>query len=136
METQHTDYKNKLILIVDDDEDYLLQMKLNVERMGFSTITADSQAEAEEIIAKTKPALCIFDLMMEKEDSGFVLCYRVKKKYPDVPIIIASAVGAETGLAFDVNTESERSWIKADLFLEKGIRYDQLHREIINLLKL
>lgn len=127
---------NKTILIVDDDEDYLFLMKSNVEKMGFKVITAESQKEGEEILETTKPDLAIFDLMMENNDSGFILSYRCKKKYPDVPIIIATAVAAETGTSFSLETETERTWIKADLYLEKAIRPDQLHREIMRLLKL
>jgi len=126
----------KTILIVDDDADYLFQMKLKVQQFGFDTITADSQKEAEQIMATTKPDLAILDLMMENDDSGFILSYKMKKKYPDVPIIIATAVTAETGMSFDVRTEEERKWIKADLFLDKGIRADQLQREINKLLKI
>jgi two-component system, OmpR family, response regulator len=123
-----------LILIVDDDMDYLYQMKIRLEKFGFDVIQAESQKEAEEIIEKTKPSLAILDLMMENEDSGFILCYKMKKKYADVPIIIATAVAAETGISFDVNDENNRKWIKADCFLEKGIRSDLLKEEIDKLL--
>lgn len=126
----------KTILIVDDDMDYLFQMKLRVEQFGFETITADGQKEAEMIIETTKPDLAILDLMMESDDSGFILAYKIKRKYPDVPIIIATAVTAETGMTFDVNSDENKQWIKADLFLDKGIRSDQLHREINKLLKI
>jgi DNA-binding response OmpR family regulator len=123
-----------LILIVDDDIDYLFQTRVKLEKAGYGTLTAESQKEAEEIIRKTKPALAILDLMMENEDSGFILCYKMKKKYPDVPIIIATAVTAETGITFDINDENNRTWIKADCFLEKGIRSDVLLAEIEKLL--
>ena len=73
--------------------------------------------------------------MMENEDSGFILCYKMKKKYPEVPIIIATGVAAETGLSFDLNDENNRKWIKADTFLEKGIRSEKLKLEIDKLLK-
>lgn len=126
----------KIVLIVDDDMDYLFQMKMKVERFGFEVITADSQREGEKVIESVQPDLAIFDLMMENEDSGFVLSYKLKKKYPDVPVILATAVTAETGLNFDLTEESNRSWIKADLFLDKGIRADQLEKEIKKLLKL
>jgi len=62
---------NKTILIVDDDQDYLFQLKMKVEKFGYKTITADSQEEAEELLERIKPDLAILDLMMEKEDSGF-----------------------------------------------------------------
>ena len=127
---------NKSILIVDDDSDYLFQLKLQVEKFGFNVVTADSQQEAETLISKFKPDLAILDLMMENEDSGFILSYKIKRKYPDVPIILATAVAAETGIAFGINSEQERKWIKVDLYLEKGIRPEQLHKEILKLLKL
>jgi DNA-binding response OmpR family regulator len=128
--------KQKTILIVDDDTDYLFQMKMALREMGFEVITADTQKEAETITEKTRPDLAVLDLMMENQDTGFVLCHKLKNRYPDLPIIIVSAVTAETGMLFDVTTEEERDWIKADLFLDKGIRMDQLYKEIKKLLKI
>jgi len=127
---------SKTILIVDDDIDYLFQLKLQVEKFGFNVVVAESQKEAENLIQSFKPDLAILDLMMENEDSGFILCYKMKRKYPEVPIIIATAVAAETGMTFGISTEQERKWIRADLYLEKGVRPDQLHKEILKLLKL
>lgn len=118
------------ILLVDDDMDYLYQSKIKLEQMGFKTITADSQREAELILEKTKPDIAILDLMMENEDSGFILSYKIKKKYPDVPVIILTAVAAETGITFDIQDENNRKWIKADVFLDKGIRSEVLKGEI------
>ena len=40
----------KTILIVDDDPDYMFQMKMKVEKLGFEVVTADNQREAEKII--------------------------------------------------------------------------------------
>jgi DNA-binding response OmpR family regulator len=130
------DKNRKTILLVDDDEDYLFQTRMNIEQFGFRVITAESRAEAEKLLDDLKPDLAIFDLMMESEDSGFVLAFKMKKKYPDVPVIIATAVTAETGMTFGVSSGEDRKWIKADLYIEKGIRADQLHREIIKLLKI
>lgn len=123
-------------MIVDDDVDTLNQMKFHVENFGYDTIIAESQKDGEKIIETEKPDLAILDLMMENKDSGFILCYKIKKKYPDVPVIIATAVTAETGMVFGLDTEEERNWIKADQYLEKGIRPDQLQREINKLLKI
>jgi DNA-binding response OmpR family regulator len=128
--------KKKKILLVDDDTDYLFQLNIALQDMGFEVIAADTQKEAENIIDKVKPDLAILDLMMENQDTGFILCHIIKNKYPDVPIIIASAVTAETGLLFDVDSEDDKEWIKADLFLDKGIRKDQLQKEINKLLKI
>lgn len=126
----------KLVLIVDDDQDYLEQMKIQVENFGFEVVTAFSRSEGEDLLKTIKPDLAIFDLMMETQDSGFVLAYKAKKMHPDMPVIIATAVTTETGISFNVETEEDKNWIKADLYLEKGIRGDQLHREINKLLKI
>ncbi|MEA2107510.1 MAG: response regulator [Bacteroidota bacterium] len=126
----------KVILIVDDDMDYLFQMRMHIESFGFEVVTAESQREAEKVIENTKPDLAILDLMMESDDSGFILSYKMKRKYPDVPIILATAVSSETGMSFGVNTQNDKQWIKADLYLEKGVRKDQLHKEINKLLKI
>ncbi len=128
--------QKKLILIADDDADYLFQLESMVKTLGFEVITADGQQNAEQLLEKVKPDLAIFDLMMETEDSGFLLAYKARKKYPEMPIIIASAATAETGYSFDMHNNHDSDWIKADLYLEKGIRSDQLHREINKLLKL
>ena len=127
--------QGKTIFIVDDDFDYLFQLKFQFTQWGCNVVTADSQREAEKILENLKPDLAILDLMMENEDSGFVLSYKLKKRYPDVPVIIATAVTAETGMNFSISNEDDRKWIKADLYLEKGMRPEQLKLEIIKLLK-
>ena len=125
----------KQILVADDDVDYLFQIKLHLQNMGYEVVTVESQKEAEQILENTKPDLAIYDLMMETEDSGFVLSYKTKQKYPDVPVIIATAVGSETGISFGLSTKDEKKWIKADLYLEKDIRKEQLEKEIKKLLE-
>jgi CheY-like chemotaxis protein len=124
------------ILVADDDPDYLFQTVFNLEKAGYKTMAVESQAEAESVIAKFKPHLAIFDLMMESDDSGFILCYKLKKKYPDVPVILATAVSSETGMTFNIDSEQAKLWIRADIYLEKGIRPEQLDREVMKLLKL
>lgn len=116
--------------------DILNQLSAQIQNMGFSVITAETQKEAEKIIQEQKPDLAIFDLMMDNRDSGFILSYTLKKKYPDVPVIIATAVTADTGIVFGLDTPEQKSWIKADRYIEKGLRPEQLEKEIKILLNL
>jgi len=124
------------ILVADDDPDYLFQTVFNLEKAGYKTVAVESQAEAEAVISKFRPDLAIFDLMMESDDSVFILCYKIRRKSPDVPVILATAVSRETGMSFSIDSEKEKSWIRADRYLEKGIRPEQLDQEIMKLLKL
>lgn len=128
--------KKKTILLVDDDIDMLEQISFHCKNFGYQTHTAENQKEGEAYIAENKPDLAIVDLMMENTDSGFILSYKIKQKYPDVPVIIVTGVTKDTGMIFGLETKEEQSWIKADKYLEKGIRPDQLQREIKKLLKI
>jgi len=125
----------KRILIVDDDEDFLFQHRIQLENAGYAVTTATSRAQAESIVDEVKPDLAILDLMMEQHDDGFVLSHHLKRKIPTLPIILVTAVTAETGLSFAPTSPAERSWVGADAVLAKPIRFEQLRREVERLLK-
>lgn len=130
-----TDTEHKpLILLADDDPDYLFQTRFALEKAGFSVVTAETMEEAEVIIDNGHPGLAIFDLMMERDDAGFILSYHAKKKHPSMPVILLTAVTAETGRQFGSNPAGSKDWIKADLYLEKGLHPDQLIEHINSLL--
>ena len=124
----------KTVLVVDDDADFLAQQKLQLTNAGFKVVTAESEAQAEELLEDIHPDIAVLDLMMEQFDGGFTLCYRIKKKDPSIPVIIVTGVTSETSLTFDAATAEERSWVKADALLPKPIRFEQLKREIDRLL--
>ncbi|MDP8225844.1 MAG: response regulator [Candidatus Lernaella stagnicola] len=124
----------KTVLIVDDDVDYLTQMRIQLEAAGFTVIEAESEAEASKILAEQTPDIAIVDLMMENMDGGFVLCHRIKKRTPHVPVIMVTAVTSETGMEFDTTAEGSETWLKADAVLTKPARFEQLKREIDRLL--
>lgn len=126
---------SKKILIVDDDPDILEQVELILKAGGYETATAESAAAAEEFLTAVQPELVIADLMMEQADSGFVLCHQIKKLYPDIPIIMLTAVRASTGLEFDAKTPEAKSWLKADCILDKPVRAEELLNAVRRLLK-
>ena len=122
--------KDITILLVDDDIDFLTQTKVRLEAEDFTVVTAESKNEAEDLLEKDKFDLAIIDIMMEDEDAGFALAYHIKSRDENMPVIITSAVTSETGMEFDAQTDEEKSWIKADTFIPKPIRYEQLFQEI------
>ncbi len=128
--------KQKVVLLVDDDVDFLFQMRFDLEKHDFEVLTSESQKEAEKLLETIKPDIAVIDLMMEQEDSGFILSYRLKNKYPQVPIIIVTGVTSETGMSFNLTSEEDQKSIKADLYIEKGITPEQLRVEINKLLKI
>ncbi len=135
MENTNDAPEKRLVLIVDDDPDFLELMRFHVEAMGMEVMTARSRAEAEELLAKVRPDLAILDLMMERLDDGFALSYAVKKKDPSIPVVFITAVARETGLRFDGSSQEEREWMKADALLDKPVRFEQVREVIERLLK-
>ncbi|HEX7598609.1 MAG TPA: response regulator [Polyangia bacterium] len=121
-------------LLVDDDPDFLEQMRRGLESLGFDVTTAESEKGATEQLSHWCPDLVVLDLIMDHPDSGFLLSYRVRKKYPKTPIIMVSAVTSRTGLNFEAVTPTERGWVKADALLAKPVRLEQLKREVERLL--
>ena len=127
--------KPATLLLVDDDEDFRYQMRVQLEAAGYRVLPADSEAQAESLLKDTVPDLVVLDLMMEHADAGFTLCHRIKKAHPKLPVIIVSGVTHETGIVLEPGTASARSWVKADAFLAKPIRFEQLRAEIERLLE-
>ena len=122
------------VILIDDDQDFLEQIKTALELCGAEVVTAESEKDGIELISNEDYQLAIFDLMMENDDSGFILSYRSKKLHPTVPVIIVTSVTNETGMQFDAATDESREWIKADALLDKDLRFEQLVREINRLL--
>lgn len=125
---------DKTVLLVDDDVDFLDQQTTLLRAAGYTVITAPSQAKAEEALKTARVDLAIVDLMLENMDGGFALCYHIKKIDPAIPVILVSAVTSETGMDFDAATAEERSWVKADAFLVKPLRFEQLVAQMDRLL--
>lgn len=126
--------EQKTVLIVDDDEDFLLQQQVYLTRAGYKVIVAGGRKEAEQLAQKEPVDCAVIDLMMEEVDGGFVLAHHLKNINAGLPVIMVTAVTSETGLNFGAVGEGEKKWIKADVVLAKPIRYEQLIQEIQRLL--
>jgi CheY-like chemotaxis protein len=125
------DTQPKNALVVDDDEDFVIQQKAALERLGYAVVTAHSRAEALERMEQTRPDVAVVDLMMDEMDGGFVLAHQIKRKFPQTPVILVTAVTGATGLQFAPDGGAgHHRWVKADALLAKPVRFEQLQREI------
>jgi DNA-binding NtrC family response regulator len=117
------------ILVVEDDTDMMEQMELYLNSKGYDVIKAYTQKDAEAIIDKEHFDGAVLDLMLENPDSGFVLSHKIKKSFPERPVIIITSVTKETGIYFDKENDTN-NWIKADVFLQKELRFEQVDTEL------
>ena len=116
----------KNVLLIDKDPDLRLKTKQLLQSAGYSVTEAEGEKQAYEVARNNKFDVAVVDLILENADSGFTLSYHFKRDYPEMPIILLSNSVSEFGIEFSLESDSERSWIKADALLNKPIRSEQL----------
>jgi len=84
--------EKKNILMIDDDKDFVLSTKTFLEGRGYIVETANNGTDGWEKIKAGKPDLLVLDIMMDTDNEGFHLAYRIKEneKTKKIPIIIVS----------------------------------------------
>jgi len=86
-------YKNKLILVVDDEERMSRFIRLNLEHDGFQVIEANRGMQAIQLIRDQMPDLVLLDIMMPDLDGFEVL--QLIRETSQVPVIMLTAKGEE-----------------------------------------
>lgn len=124
----------KTVLVVDDDIDFRLQMRMHLEQEGFQVVEAANLDEADAWLAEHKPDLALVDLMMNHTDDGFTLCHHIKRKDNAIPVIMITGVTGDSGINFEPTSREDRSWIQADVVLNKPVRFEQLRKEMDRLM--
>jgi len=116
----------KKIMIIDDDIDLVEALRLTLEDAGFEVIDAQDGKKGLEKMVTEKPDLVILDVMMGTQDEGFHIAYQMRsnEEIKDIPIIMLTAVGQETGFSFD--KEKDEDFLPVEEFLEKPVDPDKL----------
>ena len=112
-----------LILIVDDDFDFLEINRIILEGAGHRVVTATNPAEAHTRIEAEAPDLVITDLMMTSIDAGFAFAARLKgdPRTAGVPIIISTSVSSALGLDFHPDSAEDLAKMNVDAYFDKPI---------------
>jgi CheY-like chemotaxis protein len=123
------------LLIIDDDPDFREELKLYLGSKGYGVITAENAQEGLKKIKAERPDLIVLDVMMERLDDGFRMCYDLKhdSEYRHIPIVIVTSVTQATGLKFNPETDGE--YLEADAYYQKPVSMEELLSTIQRLLK-
>ncbi|MEG0452068.1 MAG: response regulator transcription factor [Coprobacillus sp.] len=78
------------ILVVDDDIDFLEIVDFGLRKRNHHPITVSNSQEALNKLNSQDIDLCVLDVSMEKEDSGFVLFNKLKQ-IRDIPILFLTS---------------------------------------------
>ena len=83
----------KLILLVDDDPDFVEAVRVIVENGGYEVEVAYDGQEGLEAVAERKPDLIVLDVMMPVMN-GHEACAKLKgnQETAEIPIILLTAV--------------------------------------------
>jgi CheY-like chemotaxis protein len=122
------------VLIVDDDTEFVKLYSLFLKNSGLTVSAVYSAGEAMDAIESKAPDVVVLDVMMEHFDSGFNVSKAIKAKHPELPIILMTAIGEETGMDFKPKDDSERKLMHADAFLDKEASPEELLRKIDEIL--
>ncbi|MGA2350446.1 MAG: response regulator [Terracidiphilus sp.] len=101
------DTHNIHILCIDDEELALTLRKLVLEMQGYQVLTARSATDAMQVLEVHDVDLVLADQVMPG-GTGTELTRSIKKKWPDLPVILISGIN-----------EIPPDAIYADLFISK-----------------
>jgi CheY-like chemotaxis protein len=115
----------KRILIIDDDPDQRLVVRLPLEAAGYDVKEATNSEEGRKMVLETKPDLIVLDVMMDSTTAGFQLALELHnrdaksefKEIRNTPIIMLTAIHSTTPLRF----APDEDYLPVQTFLEKPV---------------
>jgi len=127
------------ILMIDDDPDIVLAVRIPLESCGHTFFSAQSGREGLSMIPTVKPDLIILDVMMESYTEGFHISLTLRNPSPDseyapyrsIPILVLTSIHATTPLRFSPDDD----YLPIDAFLEKSASPGELLAKVNELLR-
>ncbi len=111
-----------IILIVDDDPDFVEITKAILETKQYQVRSAQDPDEGFARLEEEIPDLLILDIMMGRGAGGFVLARKIRKdsRFDHMPILMLTSMTEQTGFNFPGEPISEK-FLPVDDYIEKGI---------------
>jgi CheY-like chemotaxis protein len=128
----------KKILIIDDDPDLRLALRLPLESAGYTIAEAENPSAATALISGVTPDLIILDVMMDTATAGFQFALDVHNAEPKselypfrtTPIIMLTAIHTTTPLRFAPDAD----YLPVETFLEKPVEPEVLLAKVRELI--
>ena len=116
------------VLIVDDEPDIRELLDITLSRMGLDTHSAATLGEAQEMVARVQPDLCLTDMRLP-DGNGISLVEYIQQEFSHIPVAMITAHGS---------VETAISALKAGAFdfISKPIELDNLRKLVSSALQL
>ncbi len=125
---------NEKILIIDDDDDQVLAMRLPLQAAGYQVLRAANSDAGLQKVKEVNPDLIILDVMMDTTTAGFQVSLALRNPdpgsefaaYKNIPILMLTAIHTTTPLRFAPDAD----YLPVDEFIEKPIDPEALLRHV------
>jgi len=116
----------KRILVIDDDQDFLVSMRTLLESHGYDVVEADSGKQGLKKILEQRPDVILLDIMMETSVEGYSVNAALKhrqeyKDFRNIPIIMVSSIESSPDDRFSPKMVGEVAMITPDHYLTKPL---------------
>jgi len=91
----------RVILCIDDDQDFLDSIGPILESENYAMRTANSAEEGLRAYKEAKPDMVLIDLMMEEVDAGMAFVKDIRALGDPPPVMMLSSVGDNLSLSTD-----------------------------------
>ena len=122
------------ILIVEDNPDMAVALRMQLEANGYQVSIAFSGQEGLQKVKEVRPDLIILDVMMETTTAGFQVSLELRSPdprseyadYRHIPILVLTAIHTTTSLRFG----PDDAYLPVDDFVEKPVNPDVLLEKV------
>ncbi len=126
------------ILVIEDNPDMQMALRMPLEANGYDFFTAYSGEEGLEKVKEIEPDLIILDVMMETSTTGFQVSLKLRNPEPNseyaayrgIPILMLTAIHTTSSLRFG----PDEAYLPVDDFVDKPIDPDVLLEKVETLI--
>jgi signal transduction histidine kinase/DNA-binding response OmpR family regulator/ligand-binding sensor domain-containing protein len=122
----HQELEGKAVLVIDDNATNREILKSQLEQWKFLPVITESGAEALNVLASKQTINLIISDMNMPDMDGVQLTKKIRKKLPEIPIILLSSMG---------NAQSKNEAHLFNVILTKPTRHHVLYKHIAEQLK-
>lgn len=124
--------KNKTILLIDDDVDFVAINQQALEASGFQVLAAYDSKEGMEAIKAKKPDLIVLDVMMKTVDEGILFAQQLNDDADlrRIPVFLLTSMASTPQFPTHFDNLFAQPWPASVTYLEKPLKADRLVTEI------
>jgi CheY-like chemotaxis protein len=132
--TQNKEKTMPKILVIEDDADMVMAIRMPLEANDYEVFEAATGAEGLQKVKQIEPDLIILDVMMETTTAGFQVSLQLRSPDPEseyaayrhVPILMLTAIHTTTSLRFG----PDEAYLPVDDFVDKPVDPDVLLEKV------